>query len=417
MIKVIVVDGFSSGKFVAKKLSDKGCMLMHVASSGDLDSYYYKNFDRALYEQLIVNADVADTLTTIESFKPHYIIAGAETGVLLADLLNAHLQLPYRNDAHQSSARRNKYDMIQCITRAQLPAARQFAADTWQLAEGWINDHGRFPVVIKPLESAGADGVFICDDMLACHVAVGKLLGTTNKLNIANTQVLIQEYLAGVEYVVNMVSLDGQQLVTEVVKYQKQRTQTGGILYDIDELISADSPEYAVLVDYTRAVVLSLGIRNGPSHAEVMLTADGPKLVEIAARTDGILRPDVSKQTTGLGQIEAVVLSVTAPDVFVQLLARPFDYRLLRHTYNVCLISHVEGRFKKDAFLAELLKLESFFDAVFYVEDGQLLGATQDVFSQPGTVYLVHADSEVIAADYHRIRVLEVQGVYLAGAH
>ncbi|MBF6030467.1 ATP-grasp domain-containing protein [Pseudomonas sp. P115] len=414
MISVVVVDGFSSGKFVAKGLSESGCRLMHLASSGELDSYYYKGFDLSLYEQMIVNADYAATLASVERFKPQFIIAGAETGVLLADLLNEHLQLPYRNDIRQSTARRNKYDMIQCITQAQLPAARQFVADTWQLAEGWIDDHGRFPVVIKPLESAGADGVFICDDVRACQVAVGKLLGTTNKLNIANTQVLIQEYLVGVEYVVNMVSLIGQQLVTEVVRYQKQRTDIGGILYDIDELIGSDSPEYDLLVDYTRAVVSSLGIRNGPSHAEVMLTEDGPKLVEIAARTDGILRPDVSRQTTGLGQIEAMVLSVTAPDVFAQLLARPFDYRLLRHTYNVCLISHADGRFNKDSFLEELLKLESFFDAVFYVEDGQRVGVTQDVFNQPGTVYLVHADPKVIAADSLRIRVLEVQGAYLA---
>ncbi len=414
MIKVVVVDGFSSGKFVAKGLSESGCWLMHIASSGELDSYYYKGFDCSLYEQMIVDADFAATLASVERFKPHFIIAGAETGVLLADQLNDHLQLPYRNDIAQSTARRNKYAMIQCITQAQLPAARQFVAATWQQAEGWINDYGRFPVVIKPLESAGADGVFICEDMRACQVAIGKLLGTTNKLNIANTQVLIQEYLAGVEYVVNMVSLNGQQLVTEVVRYQKQRTLTGGTLYDIDELIGANCAEYALLVDYTRAVVRSLGIRNGPSHAEVMLTDDGPKLVEIAARTDGILRPGVSRQTTGLGQIEAVVLSVTAPDVFGQLLARPFDYQLLQHTYNVCLISRADGRFEKDLFLTELLKLESFFDAVFYVDDGQPIAVTQDVFSQPGTVYLVHADPEVIAADYLRIRMLEVQGAYLA---
>jgi biotin carboxylase len=414
MIRVVVVDGFSSGKFVANRLSEEGCVLMHVASSGTLDSYYYKGFDHSLYDQMIVNSDCATTLASVECFKPQFIIAGAETGVLLADQLNEQLQLPYRNDFDKTNARRNKYDMIQCATHAQLPAARQFIADTWDLAQDWIKHYGRFPVVIKPLESAGADGVFICEDMQACEVAVGRLLGTTNKLNIPNTQVLMQEYLAGLEYVVNMVSLDGQQLVTEVVRYQKQRTKNGGILYDIDELISPDSAVYSILVDYTRAVVRCLGIRNGPSHAEVMLTEDGPKLVEIAARTDGILRPGVSRQTTGLGQIDAVVLSITEPEVFAQLLAREFDYRLLQHTYNVCLINRSEGYFDKELFLSELLKLASFFDAVFYVENGQKIGATQDVFSQPGTVYLVHADPVVIAADYRRIRVLEAQGVYLS---
>lgn len=414
MIRVVVVDGFSSGKFVAAGLSEGGCVLMHVASSDRLDSYYYKGFDHSLYAQMIVNGDFATTLADVERFKPQVIIAGAETGVLLADRLNEHLQLPYRNDFDKTSARRNKYDMIQCVTHAQLPAAQQFIAGTWALAKGWIERHARFPVVIKPLESAGADGVFICDDMQACEAAVDKLLGTLNKLSIPNTHVLIQEYLAGLEYVVNMVSLDGQQLVTEVVRYQKQRLKGGGILYDIDELIGPDSAVYAILVDYTRAVVRSLGIRNGPSHAEVMFTEQGPKLVEIAARTDGILRPGVSRQTTGLGQIDAVVLSITAPDVFAQLLARPLDYRLLQHTYNVCLINRSSGYFDKARFLTELLKLESFFDGVFYVEDGQQIGITQDVFSQPGTVYLVHADPTVIAADYRRIRQLEAQGGYLA---
>lgn len=414
MIRVVVVDGFSSGKFVAKRLSEVGCVMMHVASSGTLDHYYYKGFDHSLYDEMIVNADVSTTSVSVERFKPQFIIAGAETGVLLADQLNECLQLPYRNDFDKTTARRNKYDMIQCITQAQLSAARQFIACTWDLARGWIKNHGRFPVVIKPIESAGADGVFICDDLQACETAVGNLLGTTNKLNILNTHVLIQEYLEGLEYVVNMVSLNGQQLVTEVVQYQKQRTASGGVLYDIDELIGPDSAVYPMLVDYTRAVVRCLGIRNGPSHAEVMFTEDGPKLVEIAARTDGILRPGVSLQTTGLGQVAAVVLSITEPETFAQLLAQQFDYQLLKHTYNVCLINRTEGCFDTGLFLTELLKLESFFDAVFYVENGQQIGLTQDVFSQPGTVYLVHADPAVIVADYHRIRALEAEGVYLS---
>lgn len=416
MIKVVVVDGFSSGKFVAKRLNEQGCVLMHVASSGGLDNYYYKGFDESLYTQKIVNTDLDATMASVERFGPGFIIAGAETGVLLADQLNERLKLPYRNDFDRTHARRNKYEMIQCITQAQLPAARQFIASTWELAQGWIKSHGRFPVVVKPLESAGADGVFICEDMQACEIAVGRLLGTMNRLNLPNTQVLIQEYLAGQEYVVNMVSLDGRQLVTEVVRYQKQRAPGGGILYDIDELVGPDSAVYAALVDYTRAVVRCLGIRNGPSHAEVMFTAHGPKLVEIAARTDGILRAEVSRQTTGLGQIDAVALSISEPEAFARLLSRGFDYRLAKHTYNVCLINRSAGCFHKELFLSELLKLGSFFEAVFYVENGQRIGATEDVFSQPGTVYLVHADPAVIEADYRTIRTLEAQGVYIGSA-
>lgn len=414
MSRVVIVDGFSSGKFVAKALRERGCTLIHVASSATLDDYYYAGFDASIYEGLIVNKHMDATVECVAPFDPHYIIAGAETGVLLADRLNEQFNLPYRNQFKRTQARRNKFEMIRCVADAGLPTAQQGVVESWDAAEVWILGHGRFPVVLKPLDSAGSDGVYICNDLQDCEVAFGKVLGATNRLNIGNVQVLIQEYLVGVEYVVNMVSLGARQLVTEVVRYRKERLDSGSIIYDIDELVSPAEPEYERLIDYTRKVVRSLGIENGPSHAEVMLTENGPKLVEIAARTDGILRPEVSEQTTGLGQISATVMSMVEPEQFERLLDAKAGYELLRHSYNVCLINRSPGRFTNELFLRELVKLESYFDAVFYVGSGQPVGLTTDVFSQPGTIYLVHADNAVIKADYLKLRALEALGVYLA---
>lgn len=414
MSRVVIVDGFSSGKFVAKALRERGCTLIHVASSATLDDYYYMGFDASIYECLIVNKQLEATVERVATFDPQYIIAGAETGVLLSDWLNEQLNLPYRNQFNRTQARRNKFEMIRCVADAGLPAAQQAVVESWNAAKAWILGHGRFPVVLKPLDSAGADGVYICDDLQDCEVAFGKVLGTTNRLNIRNAQVLIQEYLVGVEYVVNMVSLGARQMVTEVVRYRKERLDSGSVIYDIDELVSPAEPECELLVDYTRKVVRSLGIENGPSHAEVMLTEKGPRLVEIAARTDGILRPEVSEQTTGLGQIRATVMSIVEPEQFERLLDAQVGYELLLHSYNVCLINRSPGCFTKELFLSELLKLESYFYSVFYVGSGQPIGMTKDVFSQPGTIYLVHADNAVIKADYLKLRALEAVGAYLA---
>lgn len=413
MIRVVVVDGFSSGKLLAKKLQADGCQLCHVASSATLDDYYYVGFEFCVYETFFTHTDMAVTRQKIKQFAPDFIIAGAESGVLLADQLNELFGLDYANDFSWSRARRNKFHMIQCIADAGLPAPAQCAVDTWCAGQAWVQAHGKFPVVIKPLESAGADGVCICHDLAACERAFKSLLGSRNKLNIENCKVLFQEYLAGTEYVVNMVSLGGRQLVTEVVQYTKRVLDTGSVVYDIDQLLDATAAPYADLVAYTRKVVTSLGIRNGPSHAEVMYTEEGPKLVEIAARTDGILRDGVSAQTTRLGQIDAFALSITQPLEFEQLLASHTDYVLHKHTYNVCLISHSEGVFSKDAFVQQLQGLGSFFEAVFYVANGQRIARTRDVFSQPGTVYLVHPDLRQIEADYARIREMEQAGIYL----
>ncbi|NNB56664.1 ATP-grasp domain-containing protein [Pseudomonas fragi] len=413
MIRVVVVDGFSSGKFLAKKLHEDGCVLFHIASSPDIDGYYYVGFDSAIYERSIVHTQTTCTLLELTHFDPDIIIAGAESGVLLADVLNEQLGLDYANVFSRSLARRNKYQMIQCITEAGLPAPAQCAVDTWRDGKMWVAAHGKYPVVVKPLESAGADGVYICRDLAACKGAFKALMGTRNKLNLDNSQVLFQEYLAGTEYVVNMVSLHGHPLVTEVVKYTKRVLETGSIVYDIDQLLACTDAPYAELVAYTREVVTCLGIRNGPSHAEVMYTEDGPKLVEIAARTDGILRPGVSALTTGLGQIDACALSITRPLEFEQLLASNQDYALFKHTYNVCLINCTEGVFCDEAFVQQLRTLASFFEVVFYVKNGQRIAPTRDVFSQPGTVYLIHDDLAQIEADYARIREMEAAGIYL----
>lgn len=73
MIRVVVVDGFSSGKFLAKKLYENECALFHVVSSSDLDGYYYAGFDSSIYERSIVHTDTTFTLAELRHFNPDVI--------------------------------------------------------------------------------------------------------------------------------------------------------------------------------------------------------------------------------------------------------------------------------------------------------------------------------------------------------
>ena len=60
-----------------------------------------------------------------------------------------------------------------------------------------------FKAVVKPVEGAGSDGVFICDSPEAVRKALTALEGTKNVLGLTNYAVLLQEYLRGDEYVVD----------------------------------------------------------------------------------------------------------------------------------------------------------------------------------------------------------------------
>lgn len=123
--KIAIVDGFSSGKFIAKELHNMQCKLIHISSSDKLDSYYYNSFDYSIYQENIIHSDLSHTLDFISKFGAECIIAGAESGVLLADKLNHTLNLAYSNEYAKTHARRNKFIMLEVLREHGLWPAKQ----------------------------------------------------------------------------------------------------------------------------------------------------------------------------------------------------------------------------------------------------------------------------------------------------
>eukprot|EP00211_Chloroparvula_japonica_P012938 CAMPEP_0119147784 /NCGR_PEP_ID=MMETSP1310-20130426/40879_1 /TAXON_ID=464262 /ORGANISM="Genus nov. species nov., Strain RCC2339" /LENGTH=118 /DNA_ID=CAMNT_0007139775 /DNA_START=1 /DNA_END=354 /DNA_ORIENTATION=+ len=91
---------------------------------------------------------------------------------------------------------------------------------------------------------------------------------------------LVQELLAGEEYSVNFVSTGGRHYLTDAQRYDKgpcfRILQTEWVV-----------PDPAV-VQYGKRVLDVLGVREGASHLEIMVTLErGPVLVELNARIAG----------------------------------------------------------------------------------------------------------------------------------
>jgi biotin carboxylase len=67
----------------------------------------------------------------------------------------------------------------------------------------------QFRVVIKPVRSSGGDGVTCCTHYDEVKHTLSLLLGRSNKLGSINNEVVMQEYLDGVEHVLDSVSSNG----------------------------------------------------------------------------------------------------------------------------------------------------------------------------------------------------------------
>ncbi|WKD33857.1 ATP-grasp domain-containing protein [Streptomyces xanthophaeus] len=406
---VVLVDAYPSSFALAKAFMDEGCDVVRVQSTVDVPKCYQGDFDTSAFSADIVHRGVpADTAAAVAEHRPVAVIAAGEYGVELADELSEELGLP-TNGRRLSPARRDKFVMIETIRAAGLRAARQLLVEDERSLTDWHREVGG-RVVVKPLRSAANDGVAICDTPEESAAALRGILGRTTVFSETNTAAVVQEYLVGGEYVVDTVSRDGRHRVTDVWKYSKMSVPgvrdriTGG------HLVPGDSPVRQALVDYASDVLDALGILHGPAHLEIIVTADGPCLVEVGARMAGANTPYYAELGAGESQIGWTVEAYLRPERFLAEYRRP--YRFERHVSVSWPTAPQEGRLVRYPLLDVVKGMESFNNVETFIRPGEVIVRTVDDSTKTIAVGFAHSSAEVVERDFHALCYLDGPGFY-----
>jgi len=401
-----VVDAYSTGARLAPRFAAAGLPVVHVQSSPSLPEFYLRAFRVGDFvENVVHEGDLEATAARLAAHEPAFVVVGAEPGVPLADALSERLGLP-SNGSAQSAARRDKNAMSEALRAAGLRTAEALKTADASAAVAWAAERGGAPVVVKPLDSAGTDGVSICHDAAAIEAAFAASLGRPNALHGTNEQLLVQELLEGTQLFVNSISWDGVHHVSEVWRDNKLRA-AANFIYDYEELLPRHGSQQDQVVPYVESVLDALGIRFGPAHTEVMLTATGPVLVESGARMHGSVPDEIVDRCTPSHQT-LTAEAYLDPHSVARRAQQP--YELAAAAYCVMLISQHEGRIVDDTGMREIEALPSFAGTISMLGPGDQLKKTVDLFSCPGIIYLVDPDREQLKADYDRIRELDAAG-------
>lgn len=390
MERVIVVDGYSSGVLLAEALHKRGYEVIHVRSTPEVPEFFRGGHRPDLYLEDFSWVD----LSSLAMFRPVAVLAGSESGVLLADYLSEKLGLR-TNGTALSLCRRNKYEMVERLRACGIPAARQFFARREK--DLLRAEEIGFPLVLKPLDSAGTDGVFVFRSSEELSRAYREVLGKKNIFGAYIREVVVQEFLEGIEYVVDTVSRSGRHLVTDVCVYEKVKANGRERIYDTMKLVDFRED----LASYFFRVLNALGIQNGPAHGEIMLTSKGPRLVEVGARLAGVGWPALVRLATGYGPIEATIDAYLNPRRFLQKQRQGLTKK--GEAWMVVGISRNEGRLRHPLSLVSQ-GLKSLISEHW---EKKRLRKTVDLLSAPGYFQLFHRDPEVIARDYRRYRERE----------
>ncbi|MCQ4079624.1 ATP-grasp domain-containing protein [Streptomyces sp. RB6PN25] len=413
-MRIGIVDGFSTARFLVEELRRRGASCIHIRSQKNPPKVYARAFKAAAYTYDLgwSSAVLQETATKLAELSVDRVVAGTESGVVLADQLNHLLELP-GNRIALAHARRVKAAMARALRAAGLATAEDISAATPQEAVAWFTSRSERPVVVKPQSSAGTDNVRICRTATEVAAACQAVLDEPNFFGEPNRTALVQEYLDGEEYYVNTVSLGGVHKVAEIWRSVRRTGPDGAPLYDYQEPVPVDDPVAVAAAPYIKDVLTALGIANGAAHSELRVTERGPVLLETGARLGGGVLPRISRDYAGVSHVHLLADSLTDPDAF-----DAFDDTAVTWSKNiryVSLISHHPGTAAAATWQDTMRSLTTFDGLISRISAGGAVPRTIDLASSPGVVYLVADSAGPVEDDYAHIRTLERdKGLYLS---
>jgi biotin carboxylase len=208
-------------------------------------------------------------------------------------------------------ATRNKLVMRELLARAGVPAPRftsvAVSADPVAAARDI-----EYPCVLKPLALSASRGVIRADtgtEFAAAFRRIAALLASPDvvALGESNDRILVERFVPGFE-----VALEGllrQGVLTTLAIFDKPDPLDGPFFEETIYVTPSRLPEsaQAAIRDCTARAAAALGLREGPVHAELRLNAEGPWILEIAARSIGGLCSRTLRFGTGM-TLEEIIL-------------------------------------------------------------------------------------------------------------
>jgi len=223
------------------------------------------------------------------------ILAIGDKPTLTAALASKALGLP-ANPPSAVRACRDKHQFRELLRAAGVPgpAYRRFrsSADPIEICDTVGVELG-FPCVLKPLCLSASRGVIRADDSAQFRTAFRRIRDLLQSPDIrllkdeAAEWILVERYLEGAEVAVEgIVSSDRLKILAI---FDKPDPLDGPFF---EETIYVTPPRLAEtvqagIVRALQQVIEAIGLFHGPIHAEVRLTPDGPRVLEVAARPIG----------------------------------------------------------------------------------------------------------------------------------
>jgi formate-dependent phosphoribosylglycinamide formyltransferase (GAR transformylase) len=159
-----------------------------------------------------------------------------------------------------------------------------------------------YPFVLKPVAGTGSAGVTVVHspaDLAAAWEWAARVTAEEPG------ELVAERYLDGTELSVETLSEDGEHRIVCLTGKVKTATHCVELGHMVPGPFDAATRE--AVSRFTASVLDALGVRDGVGHTEIIVTADGPHVVETHLRPAGDEIPEMIRDTHGIDLLDLLV--------------------------------------------------------------------------------------------------------------
>ncbi len=198
----------------------------------------------------------------------------------------------------------NKAFMRDALKKAEVPVPLYFRVNG---KEAFIDAVEKvkaagYKCIVKPADNSGSRGV----DLLKDGTDLNAAYEYTARYSRSG-EIVVEEFMEGSEVSVETLAVDGNVHVIQITD-----KLTTGAPYFVEMGHSQPSRLSDEMKSKIAKVAIAankaIGIQNGPSHTEIKVTKDGPKIVELGARLGGdCITTHLVPLSTGVDMVECCI--------------------------------------------------------------------------------------------------------------
>lgn len=223
--------------------------------------------------------------------------------------------------------------------------------------------------IIKPADNAGSRGVVLLNG--SSFPSNDQLLQAYeySRENARGGVVMVEEYMTGPEVSVEAMTVNEETtIVTITDKFITPPPYFVEIAHSEPSILDEKTQEQ--ICQITKKALKAIGLINAPSHTEIKVTKEGPKIVELAARLGGdFITSKLVPLSTGVDMVGNSVLLATGANV---------DLTPTRQNGSaIHFIQGAEGILKNIVVNKEIYHLEGIEEVSLYKKPGDLTHNTR----------------------------------------